>query len=213
MLRVRIALRVLGSMALVVVVGVSMSGCAVKPRPQMRLTLEGSGIYGSELVVMEAGEVQALVAGVRNELGANPALLASVSRAAVDWVPAIRDLGRGEPVRLQISPAMASCPGWITSSDRRSSPDNRSSSRQRPHADQSSSSNSSMTHRSASAVESVVWRGKEKPSSCRPRLTLEGLSGPEIAELEGVTANAIWVRLHRARTRFARAAEALEVER
>ena len=191
MLRVRIALRVLGSMALVVVVGVSMSGCAVKPRPQMRLTLEGSGIYGSELVVMEAGEVQALVAGVRNELGANPALLASVSRAAVDWAPAIRDLGRGEPVRLQISPAMASSLIRLVEDIRVTSgkPELgvlvsrldhlvRSSSRQRPHADQSSSGNSSMTHRSASAVESVVWRGKEKPSSCRPRLTLEGLSGP-----------------------------------
>jgi len=94
-------------MALVVVVGVSMSGCAVKI-PQARLTLEGSESYGSELVVIEAGEVQALFADVRNELGANPALQASVSRATVDWAPAIRDLGRGEPVRLQISPAMAS---------------------------------------------------------------------------------------------------------
>lgn len=42
---------------------------------------------------------------------------------------------------------------------------------------------------------------------------LEGLTGPEIAELEGVTANAVWVRLHRARARFAEAAEAQEVER
>lgn len=32
---------------------------------------------------------------------------------------------------------------------------------------------------------------------------LEGLTGPEIAELEGVTPSAVWVRLHRARKHFA----------
>lgn len=31
---------------------------------------------------------------------------------------------------------------------------------------------------------------------------LEGLSGPEIAELEGVAAKTVWVWIHRARKRF-----------
>ena len=102
--RVQIALRVLGSMALVVVIGASMFGCAVKKTPQKGLIVEGSGSYGSELIVMEAGEVQALFDGVRNELGANPALLASVSRVAVDWAPAIRQYGRGG-LQLERAPA------------------------------------------------------------------------------------------------------------
>lgn len=34
---------------------------------------------------------------------------------------------------------------------------------------------------------------------------LEGLTGPEIAELEGIAPSSVWVRLHRARKRFAAA--------
>lgn len=42
---------------------------------------------------------------------------------------------------------------------------------------------------------------------------LEGLTGPEIAELEAITPSAVWVRLHRARKRFASRVAALEGRR
>lgn len=59
-----------------------------------------------------------------------------------------------------------------------------------------------------------VYRALERLSDKDRRVLvlceLEGLSGAEVAQLEGVSANAIWVRLHRARARFAKAVAALE---
>jgi len=72
-------------------------------------------------------------------------------------------------------------------------------------------------HAAARQALGTVYRALERLSETDRRVLilheLEGLSGAEIAELEDVTANAIWVRLHRARGRFAKAVEKLENQR
>ena len=72
-------------------------------------------------------------------------------------------------------------------------------------------------HAAARQALATVYRALEALSERERRVMilheLEGLTGPEIAALEGVTPSAVWVRLHRARKRFAARVAALEAGR
>jgi RNA polymerase sigma-70 factor (ECF subfamily) len=63
------------------------------------------------------------------------------------------------------------------------------------------------------ALSSIVGRMREKQRTVFVLFEIEGYTGEEIAELEGVSVNTIWTRLHHARKDFADIVRRLRQER